>query len=194
MSKTLHFDTYEQFLQREDKAFNGTSGPSYEKDDGNVGCWECSDCARCSECSDCSDCFRCSGCSDCSGCVRCYDCARCSDCSDCSECSDCIRCSDCTRCARCSRCSRCSDCRDIETAEYACLIGLYKYVCSPRINKDGTQWIQMGCHLRTRKDWEAVEWNNPLEFPNDQSFESTRRHFALQIAYQWLDRQLSAKR
>jgi hypothetical protein len=64
---------------------------------------------------------------------------------------------------------------------------------SPRIDNDGTQRIQMGCHLRTRAEWEADEWNNPEEFPNDGSAESTRRHNALVFAFQWLDQRMAER-
>lgn len=113
------------------------------------------------------------GCFDCSLCFRCFDC---SDCSRCSLCSDCSDCSDCSRCSAI-----------LENAKYACLVGLYRYVCSPRIHSDGEQWVQMGCHLRTRKDWESDFWNNEIEFPNDGNIKSKRREFAFKIACQWLD-------
>ena len=56
-----------------------------------------------------------------------------------------------------------------------------------RILKDGAQWIQMGCHLRTRADWETNPWNNPSEFPNDGSAPSEARQLTLKLAMQWLD-------
>jgi len=58
---------------------------------------------------------------------------------------------------------------------------------SPRIHADGSQWIQMGCHLRTREDWERNPWNNPSEFPDNGSRKSQRRQFALKMAFLWLD-------
>jgi hypothetical protein len=45
----------------------------------------------------------------------------------------------------------------------------------------------MGCHLRTREEWEKGEWNNQDEFPDDGSKESMRRHNALMKAFEWLD-------
>jgi hypothetical protein len=72
---------------------------------------------------------------------------------------------------------------------YACFPDLYRYTCSPRIHADGSQWIQMGCHLRTRAEWERDEWNNPEEFPNDGSAKSVARHNALLTAFRWLDEQ-----
>ena len=87
----------------------------------------------------------------------------------------------------CSDCFNCSDCKNIPAgARYACLIGVYKYVCAPRVHADGSQWIQMGCFLRTRAEWETDPHNNPKEF-SAGSPELTRRDLALQIAYQWLD-------
>ena len=47
--------------------------------------------------------------------------------------------------------------------------------------------IQMGCHLRTRAEWEETPWNNLSEFPNDGSKESNDRQFALKLAMLWLD-------
>jgi hypothetical protein len=60
MNKTLVFDSYESFLSRDDKRFNGVSPefaekhPDYEKDNAtNIGCWNCSGCSRCYDCYDC---------------------------------------------------------------------------------------------------------------------------------------------
>jgi hypothetical protein len=156
---TKAYKSYEDFLIREDKSLNGVL-----ESDGLTH-------EKLNEDNGNTGCWRC--CSGCSGC------SRCSDCSDCSECSDCFR---------CSGCSGCSGCRIIPAkSKYACFVNVYKYVCSPRILENGEQWIQMGCHLRTRADWERDEWNNPHEFPNDGSPTSRARHFALQMAYQWLD-------
>jgi hypothetical protein len=66
--KTLIFETYSDFLNREDVELNGVSKefaelhPDFEKQNiTNEGCWNSS---GCSGCSDCSDCSRCSDCSD----------------------------------------------------------------------------------------------------------------------------------
>ena len=97
-------------------------------------------------------------------------------------------CWDCSRCSDCSDCSDCSCCKDIPTeSKYACLPGVYKYVTSPRIHPDGSQHIQMGCHLRPRSEWEDDFWNNNKEFPNNGDQASKDRWFAFQIACQWLD-------
>ena len=68
---------------------------------------------------------------------------------------------------------------------------LYPYVCVPRINADGSQYIQLGCHLRTRAEWDANFWNNLLEFPDDGSLKSEARKLAYETACKWLD--LNAK-
>ena len=66
---TQKFESYQHFLNREDKSVNGYSeGFEVGDDIGNYGCWNCRGCSRCSDCS------RCSGCSDCSGCSRCSGC------------------------------------------------------------------------------------------------------------------------
>ena len=67
-----------------------------------------------------------------------------------------------------------------------CLIGLYKYVVVPRITTKG-QFIQMGCYLRSRDEWELDFWNNPNEFPNNGNIKSVRREQAFKIACAWLD-------
>jgi len=73
------------------------------------------------------------------------------------------------------------------------MVGVYKYVCTPRIHANGEQWIQMGCHLRTREDWEKDFWNNPQEFPNNGDKASAKRLLAFKLAIQWLDAQTVAK-
>lgn len=94
----------------------------------------------------------------------------------------------CWNCSDCSGCSDCSRCRKIpEGAKAACFTGIYTYVCSPRIHADNTQWVQMGCHLRTRENWEKDFWNNPKEFPNDNSEKSNNRMLAFKMACIWLD-------
>lgn len=90
--KTLIFESYSAFLDREDKEINGVSAefaervPNYEaQNETNKGCWNCSDCSRCSGCYGCYDCYGCSDCSDCSRCSRCSGCSGCSRCSDLKE-------------------------------------------------------------------------------------------------------------
>ena len=67
---TKIFNSYSDFLQREDKNENGVSKifaanhPNWQREnESNKGAWGCSGCSRCSRCSDCS------GCSDCSDCL-----------------------------------------------------------------------------------------------------------------------------
>ena len=97
-------------------------------------------------------------------------------------------CQNCMNCSDCSDCSYCSGCKGIPAGSgYASFIGLYRYVCSPRIHEDGAQWIQMGCHLRTRAEWESDPHNNPNEFP-EGSPQLAERDYALSVAIGWLDR------
>ena len=89
-------------------------------------------------------------------------------------------------------CGNCTGCTDIPAgAKVAVFLKLYLYVCIPRINADGSQYIQLGCHLRTRAEWDANFWNNPLEFPDDGSLKSEARKLAYETACKWLD--LNAK-
>lgn len=48
---TQVFETYTDFLEREDKKINGVS-PNFAGvcDDSNVGCWNCVDCTDCKDC------------------------------------------------------------------------------------------------------------------------------------------------
>ena len=45
----------------------------------------------------------------------------------------------------------------------------------------------MGCYLRTRAEWKTNFWNNPKEFPNDNSKASNDRLLAFKLACMWLD-------
>ena len=67
--RTLIFNDWWEFKQREDKSVNGVSpsfaekNPDFKKDNlTNSGCWECS---NCTECSDCIECLNCTYCGDC---------------------------------------------------------------------------------------------------------------------------------
>ena len=100
---TQIFNSYEEFLQRQDKAINGVSPefasthPDYsEQNETNLGCWNCRYCSDCRYCRYCSYCSYCSYCIDCSYCSYCSYCIDCSDCSYCSDCSDCSYCSSCS--------------------------------------------------------------------------------------------------
>lgn len=64
--------------------------------------------------------------------------------------------------------------------------GLYDLVTGAYWSK-GVPYIQLGCNLRTRKEWEGDFWNNPEQFPNDGSPKSNKREFAFKVACQWLD-------
>jgi len=55
---TKIFESYEQFLLREDKKINGVSKEyiNFENDNiHNIGCWDCSGCRDCIGCIDSSD-------------------------------------------------------------------------------------------------------------------------------------------
>jgi hypothetical protein len=58
--QTLVFNTYQDFLKREDKSVNGVTpefakaNPNYEKDnETNKGCWNCKICEHCLFCTCC---------------------------------------------------------------------------------------------------------------------------------------------
>lgn len=64
--------------------------------------------------------------------------------------------------------------------------GLYKYHVSAHYNQ-GVPYIQMGCFLRTLKEWQKDFWNNTQEFPNDpDNIGSQKRLFAFSIAKKWI--------
>jgi UDP-3-O-[3-hydroxymyristoyl] glucosamine N-acyltransferase len=72
----------------------------------------------------------------------------------------------------------------------ACSIhNAYRYSCCPQITKTGEQWVQMGCYLRTRTDWDKDFWNNHGDFPNNGSAKSKARMTAYKMACLWLDAQ-----
>ncbi len=73
------------------------------------------------------------------------------------------------------------------TIEKAVVItGLYKYIVMPIIAKDGTQYVKMGCYVRTVKEWNKDFWNNPSEFLNHDSIESQLRVLAYKTAKAWI--------
>jgi hypothetical protein len=90
--KTEIFETYEDFLKRDDKSVNGVSpkfaekNPNYKADNKkNTGCWNCIECEGCEDCKYCKwckDCEGCEGCDGCEGCKWCKDCDGCKCCED----------------------------------------------------------------------------------------------------------------
>jgi hypothetical protein len=75
MAKTQIFEDFTAFLAREDKSINGVTagfgkehGIDLEKDDGNMGCWNCVDCFYCVDCMRCKACVHCKHCSHCKHC------------------------------------------------------------------------------------------------------------------------------
>ena len=75
----------------------------------------------------------------------------------------------------------------IEAKAFNVFLNLYRYTVIPMISEDGTQHIAMGCHFRTRKEWEEDFWNNKPEFSDDGSLKTAKRKFALATACAWLD-------
>ena len=76
-------------------------------------------------------------------------------------------------------------CKLTEIPFYA--LGLYKYHVSAHYNR-GVPYIQLGCFLRTLKEWEDNFWNNTKEFPDNGSEKSEARKFAFDIAKQTLNK------
>ena len=65
-------------------------------------------------------------------------------------------------------------------------LNLYKYSSSSYLSK-GVEWIQLGCFLRTRQEWESDFWNNDDEFPNNGSEKSEARLRAFDVHCFFLD-------
>jgi hypothetical protein len=89
---TQIFETYKDFLKREDKSINGVSPdfareyPNWDADNStNKGCWNCIYCRNCNYCNYCNYCYGCNNCNYCNGCDRCNGCNNCDDCNDCDN-------------------------------------------------------------------------------------------------------------
>ena len=89
------------------------------------------------------------------------------------------------RCTLGNWCKLGYECKLTETPFYA--LGLYKYHVSAHYNR-GVPYIQLGCFLRTLKEWEDNFWNNTKEFPDNGSEKSEARKFAFDIAKQTLNK------
>lgn len=68
------FNSYSDFLIRENKGINGVSqdfadnNKNYiEQNETNDGCWNCYGCEYCYNCSNCLDCYKCNNCFDLEG-------------------------------------------------------------------------------------------------------------------------------
>jgi hypothetical protein len=79
--KTQIFNSYEDFLKREDKFINGVSkefaeeNPDYEEANStNSYCWNCEYCTYCWDCRDCVSCEYCANCRNCRYSIYCYRC------------------------------------------------------------------------------------------------------------------------
>ena len=75
----------------------------------------------------------------------------------------------------------------VKIKKCAVFTGIYKYVVIPIISEEGEKYVTMGCYLRKLSEWEADFWNNPNEFPNDNSEKSNLRLFAFETAKKWFD-------
>jgi carbonic anhydrase/acetyltransferase-like protein (isoleucine patch superfamily) len=77
-----------------------------------------------------------------------------------------------------------SGCELKNTPFYA--LGLYKYHVAAHYN-EGTAYVQLGCFLRTKKEWDENFWNNEEEFKQGTQ-KGKKREFAYKIACIWLDK------
>jgi len=75
---------------------------------------------------------------------------------------------------------------EIDNYNYMFCLNIYKYVSGSWLDKN-TEWIQLGCYTRTRKEWEEDFWNNINEFPNDGSEKSNARLRAFKVHCFFLD-------
>ena len=66
-------------------------------------------------------------------------------------------------------------------------VNLYKYSCGAWVESRRGEMIQLGCFTRTREEWEKDFWNNPKEFPNDNSEKSKARLIAFKMCCYFLD-------
>ena len=78
---TQVFNSYDDFLNREDKKINGVdknfalNNPLFlDENTTNQGCWNCIGCSDCIDSISCRDSRLLRGCSGCSGCSRCSRC------------------------------------------------------------------------------------------------------------------------
>jgi hypothetical protein len=65
--------------------------------------------------------------------------------------------------------------------------GLYKYPVCAYKTTDNELRIKMGCYDRSVSEWKEDFWNNPREFPNDESEKTRMRKFAFETALTWLN-------
>ena len=86
------YNSYGDFLQREDKTLNGVSpdfaarNPGFVEDNStNKGCWNTWGSSECSYCWSCDGCHRCE---NLEYCIDCTDCTGCMDCTDCKGCNE----------------------------------------------------------------------------------------------------------
>jgi hypothetical protein len=87
------FNSYEDFLAREDKTINGVSiefsikHPNYkDMNKTNIGCYNCN---NCNNCNNCDNCYNCDYCYSCNYCNYCYNCDNCNNCNNCDYCNNC---------------------------------------------------------------------------------------------------------
>jgi len=80
-----------------------------------------------------------------------------------------------------------ADLSGIKIKKAIVITGLYKYVVIPFISDNDEKYIKMGCYTRKLLEWKSDFWNNPDEFPNDDSKESNLRMFAFETSEKWFD-------
>jgi len=66
------------------------------------------------------------------------------------------------------------------------ITGLYLYWGMAIIDENNKEYIKLGCHTRSVKEWENDFWNNDDEFPNNGSLKSELRVFAYKTFKKWL--------
>ena len=76
---------------------------------------------------------------------------------------------------------------DIKVKKAVAFTGLYKYIAMPIIVEDGKFYIKLGCYLRSVENWEKDFWNNPNEFPDDNSVKSQLRVLAYETCKKWIE-------
>lgn len=98
-NKTEIFNSYKDFLKREDKSINGVSVrfaeiyPNWESMNfNNIGCYNSYNCYNCYNCNNCNNCNDCNYCYNCNGCNSCSYCSHCNSCNDCNHCNSCSYC------------------------------------------------------------------------------------------------------
>ena len=80
-----------------------------------------------------------------------------------------------------------TDLHGVKIKKAIVITGLYNYIIIPFISESGEKYIRMGCYTRTVKEWENDFWNNPNEFPNDNSLKSNLRLLGFETGKKWFE-------